>query len=107
MARTFSGDEHDNRSYHAYGEAVFAVADGRVVRAKDSIPENVPTHEGFRPAVPLTMETLAGNSITLDIGGGQFVYYMHLQPGSLKVKAGDRVRLCDVLARVGNSGDAR
>ncbi len=32
---------------------------------------------------------------------------MHLQPGSLRVKAGDRVRRGQVLARIGASGDAR
>jgi murein DD-endopeptidase MepM/ murein hydrolase activator NlpD len=32
---------------------------------------------------------------------------MHLQSGSLQVKAGDRVRRGQVLARVGCSGDAR
>ena len=32
---------------------------------------------------------------------------MHLQPGSLRVKAGDHVRHGQVLARIGSSGDAR
>jgi murein DD-endopeptidase MepM/ murein hydrolase activator NlpD len=32
---------------------------------------------------------------------------MHLQLGSLRVKAGDRVRQGQVLARIGASGDAR
>jgi len=104
---TFSGDEHSDRSYYAYGEPVLAVADGRVVSARDGILENLPAHEGFRPAVPLTMETLAGNTITLDVGGSQFAYYMHLQRGSVSVKVGDRVRRGDVLARIGISGDAR
>ena len=103
----FSGDALDNRSYYAYGQDVLAVADGKVVAAKDGIPENVPRREGFRPAVPITLETLAGNTITLDLGGGQFAYYMHLQQGSLNVKAGDRVRRGQVLARIGNSGDSR
>jgi Peptidase family M23 len=104
---TFSGDELDNRSYHAYGQAVLAVADGRVVVAKDGIPDNVPRHEGFRAAVPITMETVAGNTLTLDLGRGQFAYYMHLQPSTLRVKAGDHVRRGQILARIGNSGDAR
>jgi len=104
---TFSADALDTRSYYAYGEEVLAVADGRVISARDGIPENVPRREGFRPAVPLSMETIAGNTITLDVGGGQFAYYMHLQPGSLRVKAGDRVRRGQVLARIGNSGDSR
>jgi hypothetical protein len=104
---SFSGDEHNNRAYYAYGEMVLAVADGRVVATTDGITDNVPAHEGFRPAVPLTLQTLAGNSITLDVGGSQFAYYMHLQPGSVSVKTGDRVRRGTVLARIGNSGDAR
>jgi hypothetical protein len=104
---TFSGDELDARSYYAYGEEVLAVADGRIMAAKDGIPENVPRHEGFRPAVPLSMDTIAGNTITLDVGGGQFAYYMHLQPGSLRVKVGDRVHRGQVVARIGVSGDAR
>jgi hypothetical protein len=105
---TFSGDARDVRSYYSYGKPVLAVADGRVVTARDGLPENVPGHgDAFHPAVPITLETLSGNTITLDLGGGQFAYYMHLQPGSLRVKAGDGVRRGQVLARVGASGDAR
>ncbi len=104
----FSGDPLDKGSYYAYGKTVLAVAEGRVVTAKDGLPDNVPGHnEGFHPAIPITMETVAGNTLTLDLGRGQFAYYMHLQPGSLRVKAGDRVRRGEVLARVGDSGDAR
>jgi len=76
--------------------------------AKDGLPENVPGHnEGFHPAVPITRETAGGNAITLDLGGGQFAHYLHLQPGSLRVETGDRVRRGQMLARIGDSGDAR
>jgi hypothetical protein len=105
---SFSGDARDVRSYYCYGKAVLAVADGRVVAARDGLPDNIPGHgESFHPAVLITLETVAGNTITLDLGGGQFSYYMHLQPGSLRVKVGDRVRRGQVVARVGTSGDAR
>jgi murein DD-endopeptidase MepM/ murein hydrolase activator NlpD len=103
----FSGNEFDNRSHFAYGEEVLAVADGRVIAARDGIPDNALSPEGFRPAVPMRLDTLAGNSITLELGGGQFAYYVHLQTGSVRVKAGDRVRRGQVLARIGNSGDSR
>ena len=104
----FSDDARDVHSYYSYGKSVLAVADGRVVTARDGLPENIPGHgDAFHPAVPITLETVAGNTITLDLGGGQFAYYMHLQPGSLRVKAGDRVRRGQALARVGGSGDAR
>ncbi len=105
---TFSGDALDKRSYYAYGKPVLAVADGKVVKVRDGIPENVPGHdEEFQPAVPITMKTLAGNIITLDVGKGQFAHYLHLQPGTLRVKAGERVRRGQILAKIGSSGDAR
>lgn len=105
---TFSGDALDKGSYFAYGKPVVAVADARVVRVRNGLAENVPGHdEGFHPAVPITMQTLAGNFITLDLGKGQFAHYLHLKPGSLRVKAGDRVRRGQILAKIGSSGDAR
>ena|SRR5438270_10225290 len=88
-------------------DATLAVADGRVTTARDGLPDNIPGHGGaFHSAVPITFKTVAGNTISLDLGGGQFAYYMHLHPKSLRVKAGDRVRSGQVLARVGDSGDA-
>ena len=105
---SFSGDAREVHSYYSYGKAVLAVADGRVLTARDGLPDNIPGHgEAFHPAVPITLDTVAGNTITLDLGGGQFAYYMHLQPGSLLVKAGDLVRRGQVVARIGASGDAR
>jgi murein DD-endopeptidase MepM/ murein hydrolase activator NlpD len=53
------------------------------------------------------MDNVGGNTVTLDIGKGQFAYYFHLQPGSLRVKVGDHVRRGQQLARIGDSGDAR
>src|SRR5579863_973577 len=105
---SYSGEARDLHSYYCYGKPVLAVADGRVVTARDGLPENTPGHgDALHPAIPITLDTVAGNTITLDIGGGQFAYYLHLQPGSLRVKAGDHVRRGQVLARVGASGDAR
>jgi hypothetical protein len=105
---SFSGDALDVRSYYAYRKNVLAVADGRVIMAKDGIPNNIPGHgEAFHPAVPITYETAHGNTIILDLGGGQFAHYHHLEPGSLLVKAGDHVRKGQILAQVGDSGDTR
>jgi hypothetical protein len=106
--KSWSGDAREVRSYHAYGQKVVAVAAGVVVAASDAYPDNIPrTPAGFETAVPITMESVAGNRVVIDIGGGQYAYYAHLQPGSVRVKKGDRVRRGQLLARVGNSGDAR
>lgn len=104
----FSGEPGDARSYHAYGQDVLAVADSTVVVARDGFPDNIPrTAAGFATALPVTMETIAGNSVVLDLGDGQFASYAHLKPNSLRVKVGDRVRRGQRLASIGNSGDAR
>lgn len=105
---TFAGDPIHAGSYHAYGEPVYAVADGTVVDARDGFPDNVPrTTKGFDTAVPITMESVAGNAVVLDLGDGQYAFYAHLQPGSVLVKKGDRVRRGQPMARIGNSGDSR
>lgn len=54
----------------------------------------------------MTAENAGGNWIVVDIGGGHFAFYAHLQPHSLTVKAGDRVRPGEVLGRLGNSGNS-
>lgn len=105
---TFSGDAADSHSYHAYGQPVFAVADATVITARDGIPDNRPGHDDqFHPAIPITFDTVAGNTITLDIGGGEYAYYCHLQLGSVRVKEGDKVRRGQLLGLIGDSGDAR
>jgi hypothetical protein len=101
---TYTGDPLDNKNYRAYGSEALAVADGTIVATKDGIPQNIPG-ENSR-AVPITLETVGGNHVVLDIGHGRFAFYAHLQPGSLKVKTGDRVKRGQVLGLVGNSGNS-
>jgi murein DD-endopeptidase MepM/ murein hydrolase activator NlpD len=100
--RSYVGDRLKNASYLAYGADALAVADGRVVAVKDSIPENIP---GSR-AVPITLETVGGNHVILDLGDGHYAFYAHLQPGSIRVRIGERVRTGQVLGLVGNSGNS-
>src|SRR5262249_54575496 len=66
--------------------------------------ENDPTQE--KKAVDINLQTVAGNYVIVDIGEGRFAFYAHLQPNSLRVKRGDRVREGQVLALLGNSGNS-
>ncbi|HEY8224673.1 MAG TPA: M23 family metallopeptidase [Pyrinomonadaceae bacterium] len=102
--RSFTGDQKDNKNYRCYGAEALAVADGVVVATKDGIPENIPG--ATSRAVPITLETVGGNHIILDLGNGHFAFYAHLQPGSLRVKTGDKVRRGQVIGLVGNSGNS-
>ena len=99
-----------NADWYGYGERVLAVADARVVGVVDGIPDNTPG-EGSR-AVPMRVATVLGNYVLLDLGARsasgahRFALYGHLQPGSLKVKAGDAVHRGEVLGTIGNSGNS-
>lgn len=102
--KSSKGDEKDNKNYHCYGKEAFAVADATVVATKEGIPENVPG--ATSRAVPITLETVAGNHVVLDLGDGVYAFYAHLQPGSLRVKLGDKVHAGQVVGLVGNSGNS-
>jgi N-acyl-D-amino-acid deacylase len=101
---THEGDPKDNRNYRAYGQPVYAVANGTISAVKDGIPENVPG--ATSRAVPITLDTVAGNHVIINLGDGVYAFYAHLQPGSIKVKLGDKVRAGQVLAALGNSGNS-
>lgn len=100
LTRDASGE---NASFFGYDEPVHAVAAGRVIATQDDIPENVPFAD--ETAVPVTLATIAGNYVVLDLGGA-YAVYAHLRPGSLVVRPGDTVRRGQVLGRIGNSGQS-
>jgi murein DD-endopeptidase MepM/ murein hydrolase activator NlpD len=99
--RIYSGEKEVD-SYTIYGQEAIAVADAAVVTVVDGVPEQEPGEfpQGVSP------EEADGNSVILDIGGGNYVLYGHFQPGSVRVKEGDRVRRGDVLGLVGSSGNS-
>jgi hypothetical protein len=101
---TFHGDASNNASYRAFGAEALAVADGMVINTVDGVPENVP--DPVKRSVPISPATIGGNLVTLGLGAHRYATYAHLQPGSLRVKKGDKVRRGQVLALVGNTGNS-
>jgi murein DD-endopeptidase MepM/ murein hydrolase activator NlpD len=97
-----NGDPAENGSYRSYGAEAVAVADAQVAAIKDGIPDNVPAN---RAPPGLTLDTMGGNLVVLDLGNRLYAFYSHLQPGSIRVKPGDRVRTGEILGLVGNSGN--
>jgi hypothetical protein len=81
---------------NGFGADVLAVADGTVVAAMDDTADHLPQ--------PVAPEIASGNHVVIDIGGGRFAVYEHLQRGSVAVKDGQRVTRGRVIARLGASG---
>jgi murein DD-endopeptidase MepM/ murein hydrolase activator NlpD len=100
--RVYSGKKKDLDSYTIYGQEAIAAANGTVVKVVDGLPEQVP---GVFPE-GISLDEADGNSVILDIGGGNYALYAHFQPGSVRVKEGERVERGEVLGLVGNSGNS-
>jgi GntP family gluconate:H+ symporter len=88
------GKEDEIKNWYGYGVDVLAVADGVVAAALDTFTES--TTLSAHPDYPPTMAT--GNYISLDLGNDHLAFYEHLKPGSIKVKAGQRVKKGDIIA---------
>ena len=103
QGRLVDGDESDVHSYSDYGADVLAVADAKVVSVLNNLEDQVP---GRLPEPSsITIETVDGNHVVLDLGGGRFAFYAHLQKNSIKVRPGDQVKKGAVLGKLGNTGN--
>jgi hypothetical protein len=99
--RAFDGDKTKIEGYPYFGAGVHAVADGPVVAAVDGLPEQV---TGTKPTGMLLAQR-GGNHIVQDIGGGNYVFYAHLKPGSVTAKVGDQLKAGQNIGQLGNSGN--
>jgi len=105
--RGFTGSVSRNENWAGYGAEVLAVADGIVAATADGVPENTPLDNPFDKGMPTTdPKAQPGNFVSLDIGRNAFALYAHLQPGSIRVKTGARVRRGQVIGLVGNNGNS-
>jgi len=103
QGRLVHGDESNVHNYNDYGADVLAVADGKVVSVLNNLDDQIP---GRLPEPnSITIETVDGNHVVLDLGGGRFAFYAHLQKNSIKVRPGDAVKKGAVLGKLGNTGN--
>lgn len=97
----------------AWGQPVFSVLDGTVVAASDGATDRERINMTgdllrlmlFGPKVAPPFSALGGNYVILKCGD-VYPLYAHLKQGSVRVRAGERVRSGDTLGKVGNSGSS-
>jgi hypothetical protein len=103
-------DANENAADAGWGREILAPAAGTVVYARNDVPTNPhpgeePGDNWYRPLHDPVM-AYAGNCVIVDHGNSEYSVMMHMQPGSVTVKIGDRVATGQMIGRLGNSGDA-
>lgn len=97
------GDKDRNESYLGFGKPVRAPADGVVVAALDSRPDD----HSFNPAeLKDAPNALFGNYVVIRHADGLFSILGHIHQASLKVKVGDTVKAGQPVAAIGASGSS-
>src|SRR5439155_19132888 len=94
--RMFEREGRDLRDYRCYGLPVLAPGAGTVDQIIDRIPDN--------PIGEINARENWGNAVVIAHASGLYSVCAHLQPGSIKVKAGDVVKAGTEIGRCGNSG---
>ena len=85
-----------------YGSDVLAGADAIVASVRDGIAES----GSIKDNAAHRLGEGAGNHVVLEIAPGLYAFYEHLRPGSVRVRAGDRVRKGEIIGALGFSGDS-
>jgi len=118
---THTGDGARFADYYAYGQVVMAAAEGRVVAAVNNVAEDPQAMRRAGETDVAYMDRLMadqakrlaegansilGNHVVIDHGGGVFTVSAHLQPGSVLVKPGDVVKVGQPIGKLGTSGNS-
>jgi hypothetical protein len=100
-----NGDPHELSSWKTYGAPIHASAAGTVARI---VGPNLPDQKPITPPVGVTLDNVTGNAIIQDIGGGRFILYAHLVPGSIpaNIHEGSWIEAGQVIGKLGNSGNS-
>src|SRR6185436_1550675 len=119
--RTHQGAGGRLSDYFGYGRDVLAVADGTVVTAVDGCVENDgrlrqpgESSEDFQKRIVVEQNKLLAQGATATLGcyvvirhgGGEHSDYVHLKPGSVRVRPGDAVKRGQPIGQLGHSGNS-
>ena len=85
------------KDFYSWGQPVLSPVAGTVETVRDGEPDHdLGKTDKKKPF---------GNFVCIRVSDSEFVYLAHFQKGSLKVKAGDKVKAGQLLSKCGNSGN--
>lgn len=87
--------------YRCYGVPVCAPADGEIVAITDSVRDAPGPGTGW---LDIFTRHFPGNTVTIRHQEGEYSFFAHLIPGSLKVNVGEQVQRGQAVGLCGNSG---
>ena len=90
-------------SWWGYGAPILAAATGVVVESEDDMPDQMPVS-----TITPVPGREPGNHVVEDIGGGRYILYAHMKPGSIPswVRKGARLTAGVLIGRLGSSGNS-
>ncbi len=119
--KSHSGKGDKLEQYYAYGEPVFSIGDGVVVSTMNEMTESdqnlkqvTETSEEFLSRTMMNQQKLlqkgfkytTGNYVIIEHSNNEYSYYLHLKPGSVMLKEGDRVKKGQPIGNIGHSGNS-
>ncbi|ELY77208.1 M23 family metallopeptidase [Natrinema gari] len=97
-----AGTDTSIENYYCYDQPVLAPADGVVFDVHDDDPELGRAGGWSHPL----KRSVTGNAVTIRHAEDEYSNLVHLVPGSIEVKPGDRVTRGEQIGRCGNSGNS-
>ncbi len=94
--KSHKGKGKNNKDYYAFGKKILAPASGVVVEAVDGIRDN--------RIGSICNYAIIGNFVAIKHKKNEISVLVHLKQGSVKVKAGDKIKIGQVIGLCGNSG---
>jgi murein DD-endopeptidase MepM/ murein hydrolase activator NlpD len=94
-----------NEDFVAYAtREILAPADGTVVYARNNdVPDDM-SSKLYLSTMPDPITAIGGNLVIIDHGDGEYSLFAHMHKGSVRVKAGDKVKQGQVIGLMGSAG---
>ena len=107
----YKGDPRKAENWYSYGKPIYAPGAGVVRETANDIPDNwykdVRATTIGHPTLPAGKDPKdIGNYVLIDHGNGEFSLLVHMKPGSVTVKPGDRVAQGQQIGQIGFAGDS-